>query len=109
MKAEMNTDMLDKFNHNVAEPLKQKPLKFINVFCILTRDSINFQRQMPHVAACVYSWQFTRPCSCQPRFRIIENEATYMAVAKGITRFHPIASSVETTFNYICSNTTGQA
>jgi hypothetical protein len=32
MEAEMNTEMLDKFNHNVAEPLKHKPLKFINVF-----------------------------------------------------------------------------
>jgi hypothetical protein len=32
MEAEVNTELLDKFNYNVAEPLKQKPLKFIRDF-----------------------------------------------------------------------------
>ena len=32
MEAEVNTEMLDKFNYDVAEPLKQKSLKFIRDF-----------------------------------------------------------------------------
>ena len=43
MEAEVNNEILDKFNYNAAEPLKQKSLKFIRDFIFWPEIQLTFR------------------------------------------------------------------